>query len=120
MSRKTIDKYCKAVGRQLICLAGTRQELLKGLRAELEELPPKQTESLEKLEVHCGKPPHMAEELQEAVSPEERVIALERQRRRRLLIGIAAGALILLLAVYIVLLLKSWPAYFVTDPPVNH
>ena len=44
MSKKVIERYCKAVGRQLICLPDTRRELLKGLRTELGELPPEHTE----------------------------------------------------------------------------
>lgn len=118
MSQKIVSRYCKTVGRQLICLPETRQELLRGLRAELEELPPERTESRERLEVYCGKPTQMALELQEAVSDKERAMALKRHRRRCLLIGIVAGILVLLLAVYIILLLVNWPTYFITDPPV--
>lgn len=118
MSRKTIDRYCKAVGRQLICFSGTRQELLKGLRAELEELPPEHTESLEKLEVHYEDFLQTAEELQEAVSPEERTMALKRQRCRHLLIGIAAGGFILVLLAYIMLNYRYGVHHIITDPPI--
>ena len=118
MSRKAIDKYCKAVGRQLICLSGTRQELMKGLRAELEELPPKQTENLEKLEVHYGRLSQTAMELQEAVSAGERAIALEHRRHGSLLLGGLAVILFLLLVAYIILNYYAAPSVIIVNQPV--
>ena len=118
MRQRIISRYCKAVGRQLICLPETRQELLKGLWAELEELPPEHTESFKKLEVCYGKIPQTALELQEAVSAGERAMALERQRRRRLMTSLAAGLLILLLAMFIFLMWNTAPKFIVTGSPV--
>lgn len=118
MSKKAIERYCTAVGRQLICLPDTRRELLKGLRTELGELPPEHTESLEKLEVHYENPQQTAEELQEAVSPEERAMALKHRHRRFLLLGGLAVILFLLLAVYIIFNYYTAPKYIVIDPPI--
>lgn len=120
MSRKIIARYCKEVGRLLICLPETRQALLKGLQTELKELPLEYTESHDKLEAHYGKLPQTVLDLQEAVSAGERAIALKQQHRRYLLIGIIAAALILLLVVFIVLLRyeKPW-IIFVGSPIYN-
>lgn len=107
MSKRVIDRYCRAVGRQLICLRETRQELIEGLRRELLELPPEQSESFAKLKAHYGKISQTAVELQEAVSPGEREIALKRQRRKYLILGLAAAVVIGLLIALLILLSRA-------------
>lgn len=119
MSQQVIDRYCKIVGKQLICLPETRQELLEGLRAELAELPPDQSESLAGLEVHYGKASQTAVELQEAITPGERAMALTRQRRRHFLFGVLGVALILLLTAFIIFLWNTWPVVIVTELPME-
>lgn len=118
MRQKIISRYCKAVGRQLICLPETRQELLKGLRVELEELPLEHTESLKKLEVCYGKIPQTALELQEAVSAGERTMALEHRRHRFLLLGGLAITLFLLLVTYIIFNWYTAPDYAILGQPI--
>lgn len=118
MSRKIIARYCKTVGRQLICLPETRRELLKGLRAELNELPPEHTDFMAKLESHYGKASQTAAEFQEAVSTGERTMALEHHRRRFLLLGGLAVILFLLLVTYIVFSCNTAPKFIVIDPPI--
>ena len=117
MSKRVIDRYCRAVGRQLICLRETRQELIGGLRQELLELPPEQSESFAKLKAHYGKMSQTAVELQEAVSPGEREIALKRQRRKYLIMGLAAAVVIGLLTVLVILLSRNMDSTIVVYPP---
>ena len=120
MSQKIISRYCKAVGKQLICLPETRQELLKGLRMELEELPPVHTDSFNRLEVCYGKIPQTVLELQEAVSAGERSMVLKKQRWKLLLLGCVAVVLFLLLVTNIIIYYCNGPSYIVTNPPAYH
>lgn len=116
MSRKAIDRYCRTVGKQLICLPETRQELIGGLCQELLELPPEQSESIDKLKTHYGKTSQTAVELQEAVSPGEREIALKRQRRKYLILGLAAMAVIGLLIALVILMSGNLHSIIVVHP----
>ena len=118
MSKKAIERYCKAVGRELICLPDTRRELLKGLRTELDELPPGHTDCMAALETHYGKASQTAVEFQEAVSAGERAMALEHCRRRFLLFGGVAVILFLLLVAYIILNYRYGAHHIITDLPI--
>ena len=118
MSKKVIERYCKAVGRQLICLPDTRRELLKGLRTELDELPPEHTDCMAALETHYGKASQTAVEFQEAVSAGERAMALEHRRRRCLLFGGVAVILFLLLVAYIIFNYYTAPSYVIIGQPI--
>ena len=117
MSKRVIDRYCRAVGRQLICLTETRQELIEGMRQELLELPLEQSESFAKLTIHYGKISQTAVEIQEAVSPGEREIALKRQRRKYLILGLAAAVVIGLLIALLILLSKIMDSTIIVYPP---
>lgn len=118
MSQKVIDRYCRAVSRQLICLPGTRKELLNGLRRELEELPLEYTQSMEKLEIHYGKSTQTAVALQEVISPDERAMALKHRHRRLWITWIVAGILGLLFAALTLYALTHTTLIQVTNPPV--
>lgn len=83
MSNKAIDRYCKKVGRQLICFRETKEELIRGLREELDELPPEKSDSIRNLEKHYGKILRTACELQEGVPPNERYMALKYRQRKK-------------------------------------
>lgn len=116
MRTNAIRRYCKEVNRQLICLPKTRQELMSGLCAELEELPSEQTETLDRLENCFGELSQTVLELQDAVPAWERTMALRFQRRRRLLAGIATGSFILILILFIFFLLHHEPFFITTGP----
>lgn len=118
MSKKVIERYCKAVGRQLICLPDTRRELVKGLRTELGELPPEHTDCMATLETHYGKASQTAVEFQEAVSAGERAMALEHCHRRFLLFGGVAVILFLLLVAYIIFNYYTAPSVIIVNQPV--
>lgn len=118
MRRNSIRRYCRRVGRELICLPMTKQELLEGLNAELSALPPEETRSLRKIEAKYGEISAVAAELQEAVDFNERTAVLLRQQRffRRWLIASTVVIVILLFALYFII--RHWPVVEIAFPPV--
>lgn len=117
MNNKAVDRYCKKVGKLLICSAETRRELLDGLRDELTELPPEKSDSVKKLEIHYGKIPETAINLQDVVSPDERAEALARQRKTKFTVSVAVAAILIILAALICFLGIDQPETTVISPP---
>lgn len=119
MKFNAINRYCRRVGRELLCLLETKKELLAGLKEELDALPPEDTSSVRKLEARYGKTITVAVELQEAVSAKERSIALFRERRTFRRWMTVTVVLIVLLILFCIFLLKVMPFVSITYPPVT-
>lgn len=119
MNNNAVDRYCKRVGKLLICSAETRQELLDGLRGELVELPPEQSDSVKKLENCYGKISETAVSLQDAVPPDERASALTLQQKMKITVCAATAAIFILFAAFVCYLEISRPVKIVVHPPVE-
>ena len=117
MSNKAINRYCKEVGRQLICFRETKEELIRGLREELGELPPEKSDSIRNLEIHYGKIFRTACELQEGVPTHERYAAMKHRQRKRIALYSALFIIILLLSALIYFLSKTYTTVNVPFPP---
>ena len=114
MNNSTIDRYCRKVGRKLVCSRQSKQALLDGLKQELSEAISKDDCSLASLEEKYGKIDTVAEDLQQSISAEERNRA---SRGRKIKWIILAAAVIVLLVLIILLLMRFFPLYQFTELP---
>lgn len=94
----TVKEYCNQVGKRLHCLPSTRREILKGLEAELAELPAEERVSLQALEVHYGPVNQTVSDLQESVPAAER----DSVTRRRKVLNTGILVLCMLLSLVLV------------------
>ena len=114
MNNSTIDRYCRKVGRKLVCSRQSKQALLDGLKQELREAVTPEDCSLGALEEKYGKTDAVAEELQQSISAEERNRASRRERMRWITLCVG---IILLFVLLIVTILDSYPLYQFTELP---
>lgn len=114
MNNSTIDRYCRKVGRKLVCSRQSKQALLDGLKQELSEAISKDDCSLASLEEKYGKIETVAEDLQQSISTEERNRASRRERMRWITLCVG---IILLFVLLIVTILDSYPLYQFTELP---
>lgn len=94
----SVKEYCNQVGKRLHCLPSTRREILKGLEAELAELPAEERVSLRALEVHYGPVNQTVSDLQESVPAKER----DSVTRRRKVLNTGILVLCMLLSLVLV------------------
>lgn len=114
MNNSTIDRYCRKVGRKLVCSRQSKQALLDGLKQELSETISKDDRSLASLEEKYGKIDTVAEDLQQSISAEERNRASRRERIKW--ITLCAG-IILFFVLLLIAMLESYPLYQFTELP---
>lgn len=114
MNNSTIDRYCRKVGRKLVCSRQSKQALLDGLKQELSETISKDDRSLASLEEKYGKTDAVAEELQQNISAEERNRASRRERIKW--ITLCAGIILFFVLLFITML-DSYPLYQFTELP---
>lgn len=112
-----IKKYCRKVGRYLVCLSKTKKRLLGGLEQELWDLPAKEVNSVSGIEARYGSPQKIARELQETVSVDERSKSLRRRKWEKIIIIAAAIFVVVLVCIladaYADWLWDSHPDYYV-------
>lgn len=99
MNNRIITQYCRMVGKNLVCSKATKTRLLNGLKDSLADFPDSDILTFQDLENSFGSTAQIAEELQQAVSMNEKKSVLKRQKRSRLLIMsiVACFSIILLL-----------------------
>ena len=108
MNNSTIDRYCRKVGRKLVCSRQSKQALLDGLKQELSETISKDDRSLASLEEKYGKIDTVAEDLQQSISAEERNRA---SRRERIQWIVLCTAIVILAASIILYILLTFPVF---------
>lgn len=114
MNNSTIDRYCRKVGRKLVCSRQSKQALLDGLKQELREAVSREDCSLGSLEEKYGKTDAVAEELQQSISAEERNRV---SRGRKIKWIVLVTVVIVLLVLIILLLMRFFPLYQFTELP---
>lgn len=108
MNNSTIDRYCRKVGRKLVCSRQSKQALLDGLKQELSETISKDDRSLASLEEKYGKIDTVAEDLQQSISAEERNRASRRERIKWIVL---CTAIVILAASIILYILLTFPVF---------
>lgn len=108
MNNSTIDRYCRKVGRKLVCSRQSKQALLDGLKQELREAVTPEDCSLGALEEKYGKTDAVAEELQQSISAEERNRASRRERIKWIVL---CTAIVILAASIILYILLTFPVF---------
>lgn len=112
MNNSTIDRYCRKVGRKLVCSRQSKQALLDGLKQELREAVTPEDCSLGSLEKKYGKTDAVAEELQQSISAEERNRASRGKKTKWIVL---VTAIISFLIIAIIVMLQSFPLYQSTE-----
>ena len=110
MNNSAIRRYCKRVGRYLMCRKAHKKGLLDGLMTELsdQQLPP--DVSMRELIIRFGEPRETAEQLQTSVDAEEAYHMRKREKRRIIMI---AGAVLLFVSACAVMV----SCYFIKHEP---
>ena len=112
MNEKIITEYCRQVKKRLICKKETKEKLLMGLKDSLEDIADPSIHAVKDLEAIFGSITQTAEELQNAVTLEEKETEYHRQQRLRILKWILIGAVLGLS----ILLFYMGTQYFINGP----
>ena len=112
MNEKIITEYCRQVKKRLICKKETKEKLLMGLKDSLEDIADPSIHTVKDLEVIVGSVAQTAEELQNAISIEEKESEYHRQQRLRILKWVLIGAVLCLS----ILLFYIGTQYFINGP----
>lgn len=94
MNEKIIDRYCRQVGKKLVCSRPRKEELLAGLKQELSEKFSLETVTLHQLVEQIGTPNAVAEQLQATVDAAEREKAQKKRRQIPIIIALAVIAVL--------------------------
>ena len=112
MNEKIIAEYCWQVKKRLICKKETKEKLLRGLKDSLEDIADPSIHAVKDLEVIFGSVAQTAEDLQNAISIEEKEFEYHRQQRLRILKWVLIGAVLCLS----ILLFYIGTQYFINGP----